>query len=195
MPSGATDLKMIFHQLHQYHSHVKRRYSDMFHQNRHIQQVYVIVRQLFTNFNSNIKYIIHPYPELSRTQICQNISRDRRSTNQPCPKRPIYIRDHSQLNFFEQKKHKTSQTYQNTHLKQVSNDIFLPHFPPDFPHPSSIRCAPPGPCHAGGAEEQLGRQERPARAAHGAAPEGAASAAGRGRSDVATRGWWCWWWG
>lgn len=138
MPSGATDLKMIFHQLHQYHSHVKRRYSDMFHQNRHIQQVYVIVRQLFTNFNSNIKYIIHPYPELSRTQICQNISRDRRSTNQPCPKRPIYIRDHSQLNFFEQKKHKTSQTYQNT-SKYTSQASIKWHFPPTF----SPRFSPP----------------------------------------------------
>lgn len=53
-------------------------------------------------------------------------------------------------------------------------------FPQIFPNPSSI-CAPPGPCHAGGAEEQLGRQERPARAAHGAAPEGAAGAAGRGQ--------------
>lgn len=118
MPSGATDLKMIFHR------HFERRYSDMFHQNRHIQQVYVIVRQLFTSFNSNIKYIIHPYPELSRTQICQNISRDRRSRNQPCPKRPIYIRDHHpQLNFFEQeniKQVKPIKIHQNTYTSQAS---------------------------------------------------------------------------
>ena len=136
MPSGATDLKMIFHR------HFERRYSDMFHQNRHIQQVYVIVRQLFTSFNSNIKYIIHPYPELSRTQICQNISRDRRSRNQPCPKRPIYIRDHPQLNFFEQEKHKTSQTYQNTskyiHISSKYQMTFSSHiFPQIFPTPAA----------------------------------------------------------
>ena len=211
MPSGATDLNTIFHQLHQCHSHFKRRYSDMFHQNRHIQQVYVIVRQVFTNFDSNIKYIIHPYPELSRT--IQNYPELRsvktyqetadQQINDVQNVRSTWEIIHSSISSNKKniKQVKPIKVHQKTHLKQVSNDIFtifhiFPQiFPQIFPPPQQHLRARTVPCW---------RSWRAAGTPRAPCTRVARSSAGRScwrcrtrpcRDATSTRGWWCWCWG